>query len=894
MAKDLVIVESPTKARTITRILGNDYKIMASMGHVRDLPEKSLGVDVENDFKPTYKTSGRKNVLDELSKAVKTADHVYLAPDPDREGEAIAWHLYELLKKKNKEADFHRVTFHEITKNAVSESFEHPGSINMNLVDAQQARRVLDRLVGYKVSPLLWKKVVRGTSAGRVQSVALRLICERQQAIDEFEPQEYWILTGLFEKGMDPQKFEAKLVKLDGEKFEVDNGKLATEYADDAQAADYAVSSVKKAPRQRRAQPPFITSTLQQAASANLRMSPEQTMRVAQQLYEGADSKSDSGGLITYMRTDSFNVATVAQQAAREFITNKFGADFVPPKPNRYRSKGSAQEAHEAIRPTDVTLTPDKASKFLDSRQARLYDLIWKRFVASQMAPARMSRYTVELENTSDAKHKYTFRATSTKIIFPGYMQVYNLQDVKEDKKDEDEEDRKIPELKQGDDCKIVNLDKDQKFTEPPPLFSEAMLVRELDRNGVGRPSTYASIIGTIKKRKYVESQKGKLIPTDLGKEVNGYLVENLDSLFQVNFTARMESELDNVEEGKTDWVGMLRRFYSNFDKWLSEAHEKTNVPETAIVRQVLDLFHDKVDWAPPEKSGRRTYDDKKFYNSLCEQLDKKKKDLSDRQWAALLSLVAKYKDQLNDVEGTMERLGLQDEFAPIKEKVAEQQRVEPDEHALKLCSLLDSVKEWEEPANEKSRDDKAFITSLREQAERKPLTQRQIRALKTVIKKYASQIPQYEEVREELDLPEPLDDQALERLKKTLAMADEIEKFNEPTKRGRRTYDDKEFVESLKRQLNEKGSLSDRQIAALGKMLAKYKKQIKNFDERAKELGIEAGKQDTASEMTDVTCPKCEKAKMAKKIWRGRVFYGCSAYPKCKYSVNSLDKIQP
>ncbi len=895
MSKNLVIVESPRKARTITRILGNDYKIMASMGHIRDLPEKELGVDIEDNFKPTYKLSGsRKNVISDLTKAVQNADHVYLAPDPDREGEAIAWHLYEVLKKKNKQAEFHRVTFHEITKNAVQESFAHPGEINMNLVDAQQARRVLDRLVGYQVSPLLWRKVVGGTSAGRVQSVALRLICERQKAIDEFVPREYWVLSGLFQKGAELPKFEAKLAQIDGKKMEIDDGVLAADVVADAQSANYQVVSVKRVPRQRHAQPPFITSTLQQAASANLRMSPEQTMRVAQQLYEGLEADSESGGLITYMRTDSFNIAAVAQEAARNFISATYGADFVPASPNRYKSKGAAQEAHEAIRPTDVNLTPEKAAKLLDSRQARLYALIWKRFVASQMAPAKMSQHTVELGNQNGAaKRKYLFRVTSTKVIFPGYMQVYNLQDVKEDAQEEEQENL-LPDLKVGDACQMLKLDKEQKFTEPPALFSEAMLVRELDKNGIGRPSTYASIVNTIKQRQYVENQKGKLLPTDLGKSVNEYLTENLNALFQVNFTALMETELDHVEQGSTEWVGMLNEFYKKFKDWVDGAHEKTNVPDEEIVRQVLGLFHDGIKWAPPEKVGRRTYDNHKFHKSLGEQMDKGK-NLSDKQWGALLTLATRYEEQIPNLRETINRLNLQEAFDPIYEKVMAQPEAAADENALQLCAPLEGVSNWEEPANAEARDDKKFFESLRDQAKRKNLTERQVGALKTLLRKYHEQIANYDSVKEELGLMDTENQASSGTLKEMLDMATGIKKWAEPVKRGRRTYDDKAFVASLQKQFAAKGVLSDRQVAAFSNTLGKYKDQIENFEARCKELGIVVsnGKGGTANEETDVICPKCGKSKMVKKIWRGRTFYGCGAYPKCKYSVNSLDKIE-
>ena len=890
--KDLVIVESPAKARTITAILGDGYNVMASMGHVRDLPEKALGVDIKHDFKPVYRrTPTRKKVIDALAAAIKTARNVYLATDPDREGEAIAWHLYELLKSANTKARFQRVVFHEITKPAVQASFRSPGELDMNLVNAQQARRVLDRLVGYQVSPLLWAKVEPGTSAGRVQSVALRLICERQEAIDKFESKEYWVLTGQFETEAKSEKFKAKLAKINGRKAEVPSADLAAQYTNDAGKAAYYVADVKKTPKQRWAQPPFITSTLQQAASANLHFSPNQSMRLAQQLYEGVNIGTDHAGLITYMRTDSVKVSKLAQEGARDFIRQEYGPQFVPAKPNRYKSKASAQEAHEAIRPTDVTLIPDKAKAFLDEEQHKLYTLIWNRFVASQMAPAKLLQHSVEINSRPDsARHAYVFRAVSTEVVFPGYTQVYNLQDVTDEKKKDGE--TKLPELKVDEACRLLKLDKEQKFTEPPPRFSEAMLIRELESNGVGRPSTYASIVNTIKKRAYVAKEKGKLYPSELGKSVNLFLLSNLPHLFEVDFTARMETSLDLVERGKEEWVSMLKQFYGDFSEWLDTANARTSVPSEAVVKEVLALFPKTFKWAKPEERAGRTYDDQSFFGSLRSQV-LGGKQLSEKQWLALVTLITRYEGQLPTLRETVERLGLTNVFAAAAERLTAQAQQKPDESVLELCALLDQVHAWEKPTGPRGKNDLRFYSSLKEQAQKKPLSERQVYALKNLLKKYHQQIPDYDQLQEKLGLFPPLESGSANRLQEMTAMLGEIKKWDKPVKSGAKTYNDKAFAASLTRQFAERGSLSSKQVAAIGRLLAKYQDQVSDFEERREKLNLKISAADPRGEETDMTCPDCKSAKLVKKRSRGKTFYGCAAYPECRFTASSLKKLR-
>ena len=626
MDQKLVIVESPAKAKTIGKMLGRDYTIKASMGHVRDLPARTFGVDIEHDFAPQYEESKERGKnLSDLKSAAKGASEIYLAPDPDREGEAIAWHLKEILSKANKKAKFHRVTFHEITKSAIAKAFQTPSTIDIDRVDAQQARRVLDRIVGYMVSPLLWGKIKKGLSAGRVQSVALRLVCERERLIQAFVPKEYWNFLAKFSPEQNQREhFVAKLFKINGDKFEIGNKKDADALLTAVKGAkSWSVENIETQPRRKYAAPPFITSTLQQAASSALGFSANTTMRIAQQLYEGVDvGRGGPVGLITYMRTDSVAIAVEAQNAARSFIAANYGQEYVPPKHNVYKSKASAQGAHEAIRPTDVTLTPEKVKEFLDDRMLKLYTLIWRRFTASQMAPAEQQRTTVDVATKGSDSKTYDFRTTATITTFPGFLRAYNIKE--EGAEEEDEETRYadiLKALKKGDACRLLDALSEQKFTEPPPRFSEATLIKELELNGIGRPSTYATIVNTIQERLYVLKEKGKLIPTDLGFQINDYLVLSLPELFQVGFTAEMENKLDEIEEGKIQWTAMMHAFYDKFEKWLNAA-KSVGAPEASKASALMTLLEEISQWDAPEKGASRTYDDRKFYTSLKKSFD--------------------------------------------------------------------------------------------------------------------------------------------------------------------------------------------------------------------------------------------------------------------------------
>ena len=564
MAKSLVIVESPAKARTINKFLGRGFSVKASMGHVRDLPKKKLGVDEKRGFKPTYEVlPGRKKVLDDLKKAAEGADAIYLAPDPDREGEAICWHLSEELKKVNKK--LYRVLFNEITKRAVLHAIENPQKIDANKVDAQQARRILDRLVGYKISPLLWEKVRRGLSAGRVQSVALRMIVEREGAILAFVPEEYWSLTAHLE-GSEPPPFEAKLSKIGGEKAELEDGETTNRIADAVRSAPWTVESVDAKEKKKNPSPPFTTSKLQQEAARKLGNTVKKTMTVAQRLYEGVElGEAGAVGLITYMRTDSTRVAPEALAEVREYIGKAHGKDFLPDEPRFYKAGRMSQGAHEAIRPTSMANTPESVETYLSRDESRLYSLVWNRFVASQMNPALYDVTTVDIQAAG-----HTFRATGSVLRFAGYLAVY--QESTESKNGDPDEGKTLPPLSEGQTLRLLNLDPKQHFTQPPPRFTEATLVKELEENGIGRPSTYATILSTLQNREYALKEEGKFAPTELGTLVTGLLVEHFGDLINVEYTARMEEELDEIEEGKLKWQDALKEFHGKFSKDLQRA----------------------------------------------------------------------------------------------------------------------------------------------------------------------------------------------------------------------------------------------------------------------------------------------------------------------------------
>ncbi|EIJ81511.1 DNA topoisomerase I [Bacillus methanolicus PB1] len=564
MSDFLVIVESPAKAKTIERYLGKKYKVKASMGHVRDLPKSQMGVDIEHNYEPKYITiRGKGPVLKELKTAAKKAKKIFLAADPDREGEAIAWHLANSL-----DIDINsdcRVVFNEITKDAIKESFKHPRPINMDLVDAQQARRVLDRLVGYNISPLLWKKVKKGLSAGRVQSVALRLIIDREKEIKEFVPEEYWTIGAHFLKGK--EAFEASFFGIDGKKVDLRTEDEVQNVLKQIKGDKFKVASVAKKERKRNPAPPFTTSSLQQEAARKLSFRTKKTMMLAQQLYEGIDlGKEGTVGLITYMRTDSTRVSEVAQSEAAQYIENVFGKEYLQEEKRKEKKQSNAQDAHEAIRPTSTFRDPSSVKEFLTRDQLRLYKLIWERFVASQMAPAVMDTMSVDLENGN-----VLFRATGSKIKFSGFMKVY----VEGTDDQTEEKENMLPELAERDEVLKTDIEPKQHFTQPPPRYTEARLVKTLEELGIGRPSTYAPTLDTIQKRGYVSLDNKRFVPTELGEIVLDLILEFFPDILDVEFTAKMEKDLDDIEVGKVKWVKIIDEFYRDFATHLEKAEQE-------------------------------------------------------------------------------------------------------------------------------------------------------------------------------------------------------------------------------------------------------------------------------------------------------------------------------
>ena len=612
MAKSLIIVESPTKAKTITKYLGRGYAVMASVGHVKDLPTSKLGVDLEHDFEPQYVTiKGKTKVLAEIKKKALEVDKIFLAPDPDREGEAIAWHIAQELNAKGKKKDgrVFRVLFNEITESAIKRALQSPGQIDMKLVQAQQARRVLDRIVGYQGSQLLWKKVRRGLSMGRVQSVAVRLICDREREREAFRPEEYWSIVATL-AGEQPPPFDAKLHSINGQDADITTGEQAQAIVERVQGKSFVVQSIERREKKRNPVAPFITSRLQQEAARKLHFTPKKTMTLAQQLYEGIEIGTEGAtGLITYMRTDSPRISAEATEAARQVIADRFGAEYLPQTPNVYKTQKAAQEAHEAIRPTSAARDPESIRQYLEADQYQLYKLIWNRFIASQMVPAILDVTRVDCTPVG-TQDRYIFRATGTVVKFPGHTVVYLEGTDKEigqksrtEQESEDDSERQLPVLSEGEGLRLIaqegqsqpGLLSKQHFTQPPPRYNEALLIRELEEKGIGRPSTYASIISTIQERKYVEKVEGRFAPTETGKTVNDFLMKGFPDLLDTEFTSQMEEQLDEVEEGSKPWVTAVREFYTPFTKDME--HAQTIPGPKDIVEPPTNI--------PCEKCGR-------------------------------------------------------------------------------------------------------------------------------------------------------------------------------------------------------------------------------------------------------------------------------------------------
>jgi len=846
MAKHLVIVESPAKAKTINKILGKEYIVKASMGHVRDLPEKEIGVDLEKDFKPKYvQIKTRDKVVKELKEAAREAEDVILAPDPDREGEAIAWHLMAALKGTVPAENFHRVTYNEITAPAIREAFAHPRKINQHKVDAQQARRVLDRIVGYKVSPLLWRRIRGASSAGRVQSVALRIVCDREKEILKFVPEAFWLIGARVRKTVAPtDPFAVKLARIDDDKAEIKSAEHAEQIRRDLEGRRMKVSSLAQREISKRPQPAYITSSLQQAGNRFHGFAPTRTMRIAQKLYEGVDTGNGVVGLITYMRTDSVSISPIAQQACREFINSTFGAEYIPEKPHFYKSKGSAQEAHEAIRPTDVFMTPEKLANVLDPDSLKLYKIIWQRFVASQMASALIAQRTAEFEavgNASGAKHSYLFRASASDVIFPGYMKVTGIEKEKKADAEEgegEEEDIPLPPLTEGEMLEHIEWLEERKETTPPPRYTESSLVKALEENGVGRPSTYAQTVSTIVDRDYVSKDKRTLKPTSKGMQVNDFLFQYLPELFDIGFTALMEKQLDEIDEGNLVWTDMLAKFYGSFVVWIDKA--KSPPADLNVVKGMLELLGLVKEWAPETKRGKKTYSDEKFVTSVGEQLVKGEPPLTDRQQEALVKLACRYVEQLPELAPIFDKLGIADELIKHRE-----QGLPPTPESFLKLQMLKTV-ETDPPrkVGKKTYDDREFFTSLDNQVTGgKRLSENQVRYLDRLVLKYSHQIPDFEARKHELNLQEAPATETDPQAGEILELLSKITEWKEPVKRGLRVWDDKEFFTSLERQFRQKKSLSPRQTAAMRKMAARYAAAIPGFAENAERLNLRTKK---------------------------------------------------
>lgn len=812
MGKKLVIVESPAKAKTINRLLGSEYTVKSSMGHVRDLPLKSLGVDIKDSFKPRYvNVKGRKKTIDELKKASETCDVICLATDPDREGEAIAWHLKAILEQGGDSKDFFRVQYNEVTPRAVRKAFENPTKLDMNRVNAQQARRILDRIVGYMVSPILWRRLRQGLSAGRVQSVALRLVCEREAEIRGFVPEEYWLFGATVRKLVAPlDPFHLKLARIDGEKAEIKSADQAKAVREDLQGRSLQVADVAVSEIARRPPPPFITSTLQQAGSNLCRFSPARTMSIAQKLYEGVDLGDGPVGLITYMRTDSFRVSEDALRECRDLIEQRFGDEYRPAKPNFFKSRESAQEAHEAIRPTDARRAPDSLAGTLDANELRIYRIIWERFVASQMAPARIALRTVTVDAPpkSDGAKLYTFRATVSEVRFPGYMKLTGTE-TKEKTGEADDDVEYLPDLSAGERLECVEWLEERKETRPPPRYSEASLIRILEKNGVGRPSTYAQTITTLCQRKYARSEKRTLFPTDLGIQVSTFLVTDLSDLFNVEFTAAMEESLDKIESGQLKWTDMLADFYEKFERWTSKARAPS--ADRNMTARLLAAFKSVKEWTPEVKRGKKIYSDNKFVESIAKRLENGDKDISQRQLETLARIAAHYRKQVPEFESLISEAGL---AAILDEPEPEPPRPE----TLAKFNLLEDMT-LEEPVRN-------FVASLRSRVDAgRNLSEAQSRALDSIVVSHSDQIANFAALKSELGIEGTgqADNEESARLIDALSR---VREWNPSVKRGRKVFDDKKFFESLSEHFSKRGFLSFRQRIALKKMAQRYRVQ--------------------------------------------------------------------
>ncbi|MCQ2368593.1 MAG: type I DNA topoisomerase [Kiritimatiellae bacterium] len=833
--KKLLIVESPAKAKTIGKYLGPEFIVKSSVGHIRDLPKESGAIAIKEvgsdswTFEPKYEISdGKTKVVNELKSSLKDVSSVYLASDPDREGEAIAWHLKEVLSSNAKTKPFYRVSYNEITKSAVLKAVAEPRDIDMPRVDAQQARRILDRLVGYKVSPLLWKNINcpnnRSLSAGRVQSVALRLLVERQREIDAFKSEKYFLMGVEARKAGDSKTFVAKLSRIDGEKPQVKSREEANTIILELSDVTLEVTDLKVQPKTRHALPPFTTSTLQQAASSVLGFSPGKTMKLAQSLYEH--------GHITYMRSDSVNVSEQARASAKAFIEKAFGSEYYPETPNFFKAKASkggvqAQEAHEAIRPTHVESVPKNLS--LDASEMKLYDLIWRRFVASQMADAKTTVSTISIAaRKALLKHDYLFTASATTIDFEGFLKVMKLSLKKKKAEEEEDEDGDevayLPRVSLAEQLEAVRWLADEKETKGPSHYSEASLIKALEENGVGRPSTYAATIETLKLREYAKTEKKKLIPLERGILVCDWLVKKMDSFFNVGFTADMEAKLDKVEEEGVPMNRMLSDFYKQFLSSLGGTVEPA--PDREKFESVFEMLSEVKEWKSPKKVGKRVYDDKAFVESVKEQANSGERPLSARQLEFLVRMVIAYAAQIENAQQRLKEAGLAANSGTVPKA---------DEELCRYCfEIMDRIGGME--AND-------FMKSLRLQFDRgKGLSMKQFTILAKAVGENAGALEDVDEIHAKLS--EFVEGGFTKRnidtsIRDVIKLFDGVTEWRPAVRKGKRVYDDEIFVKSISEQFTRRGQLSARQAMALKRLALVYRKNIPDFDAKVKAAGI-------------------------------------------------------
>jgi len=888
MSKALVIVESPTKAKTINKYLGKQFVVKASLGHIKDLPKNDLAVDIEHGFEPHYVTiEGKKKLIAELKAAARNVDEIYLAADPDREGEAICYHLQEELGDRKNGPKIYRVMFNEITKKAIDKAFEKPGQVNVALVEAQQARRVLDRLVGYKISPLLWDKVRRGLSAGRVQTVALRLVVEREREIRAFEKKEYWTIdVDLAAKK--PPILAARLIKANEETPEVAAQAAADDIVAQLEAADYVVKSVGTREKKRNPVAPFITSTLQQESSRKLRFSVKRTMMLAQRLYEGIEiGKEGAVGLITYMRTDSTRIGDDAIADVRHFIAERYGKEFLPATPNIYKSKKDAQDAHEAIRPTSMAFSPEIVEKFLAEDEMKLYRLIWNRFVATQMVPALFDQTTIDVAAAGKNGVEYVFRATGSVKKFDGFLKVY---EEGKDAIDEDDEEMKhrLPLVVEGEHLKFKEIRPEQHFTEPPPRYNEATLVKRLESDGVGRPSTYASILSTIQEREYVKKETGRFTPTELGMVVTDLLLESFDDIFDVSYTARMEEELDDIEEGKIDWRKAMEDFYHRFLHDLERA--ETHMTDIKRMEKPTDLTCEKCGRPLVVKWGK--------HGSFlaCTGYP----DFSPRNADADIDGIQK------DIAKRQERLNKDREERYAKTKA----RHETDLAKLALLTGESASKLYERKRKINLRFQKELGDLLKRTEERKQ-TDREALALR--LEKFKARYPQIEQFYDALELKDSGEGLVLAPIKNsnfctyTRELTVDLPDLDNA---NLAEQGEEEYCENCGRPMVLKKGRFGTFFACSGYPDCKTTKQIGGtqkkadvpLDEKCPNCGnnlvLKSGRfgEFTAcsnyptckyvkQKTIGVKCPECNEGEIIERRSRkGKTFYGCDRYPECKF----------